>query len=48
MFLTSCNVYFVFGYADFVSICLKTAILRQGLGLFLVKTGWQTCLLAQF
>jgi len=26
MFLTSFNVYFVFGYACFMCICLKTAI----------------------
>jgi len=36
MFLTSFNVYFVFGYACIMCICLKTAI-----WLVLVKTGWQ-------
>ena len=36
MFLMSFNVCFVFGYAYFVCICLKTAI-----WLFLIKTGWQ-------
>jgi len=35
MFLTSFNVYFVFGYAYFMCICFKTAI-----WLFWVKTGW--------
>jgi len=40
MFLTSFYVYFVFGYACFISICLKTAIwifpafLEQGLAIF--------------
>jgi len=37
MFLTSFNVYFVFGYACFMCICLKTAIwlfLGQGLAFF--------------
>jgi len=45
MFLTSFNVYFVFGYACFMCICLKTAIwlfLGQGLAFFM-KTGWQPC-----
>jgi len=43
MFLTSVDVYFVFGYARFMCICFKTAIwhfLNQ-IWLFLVKTGWQ-------
>ena len=40
MFLTSSNIYFVFGYACFISTCFKTAIwlclffLRQGLVFF--------------
>jgi len=37
MFLTNFNVYFVFGYAYFMCICLKTAIwlfLGQGLTFF--------------
>jgi len=45
MFLTSFNVYFVFGYAYFMCICLKTAIwlfLGQGMA-FLMKTGGQPC-----
>jgi len=45
MFLMSFNVYFVFGYACFKCICLKTSIwifLRQGLAI-LVTTGWQLC-----
>jgi len=47
MFLSSLNVYFMFGYACFKFICLKTAIWRF-LGqvvAFLVKTGWQPCML---
>ena len=46
MFLTSLvltSIYFVFGYACFMRICLKITIwilLGQGLA-FLVKTGWQ-------
>jgi len=52
VFLTSFNVYFVFGYAYFMCICLKIAIwlfltfLGQDLA-FLVKTGWQACWLAR-
>jgi len=40
MFMTSFNVYFVFGYAYFMCICLKTAVwlflafLGQGLAFF--------------
>jgi len=46
MFLTSFNVYFVFGYACFMCICLKTAIwlLLAFFGtrsVFFMKTGWQ-------
>jgi len=43
MFLTSFNVYVVFGYAHFMCTCLKTAIwlfLGQSLA-FLVVAGWQ-------
>jgi len=45
MFLTSFNVYFVFGYAYFMCICLKTAIwlFWDKVWLFLMKTGWQPC-----
>jgi len=48
MFLTSFNVYFVFGFAYFICICLETAIWlflgQQGEGLaFLMKTGGQPC-----
>jgi len=49
MFLTSFDVHFVFGYACFMYICIKTAIwLFSGLlwdkvWLILVKTGWQPC-----
>ena len=52
MFLTSFNVYFVFGCACFMCVCLKTAIwvflafLGQGLAFF-VKTGWQPCCVVQ-
>jgi len=42
MFLTSFNVYFVFGYACIMCICRKTAI-----WVFLVKTGWQPWFLVQ-
>jgi len=43
MFLRSFNIYFVFGYACFMCICLKTAIwlFWDKVWLFLVKTGWQ-------
>jgi len=45
MFLTSFNVYFVFGYAYIMCICHKTAICFFFVCLlFLVKTGWQPCL----
>jgi len=46
MFLTSFNVYFVFVYAYFVCICLKTLIWLcwDKVWLFLVNTGWQPCL----
>ena len=45
MFLTSFNVYFVFGYAYF---CVHALTLLPGffwdkVWLFLVKTGWQPC-----
>ena len=48
MFLTSFNIYFVFEYACFTWICLKTGIwlflAYWGQFLFfLVKTGWQPC-----
>jgi len=48
MFLISFNIYFVFGYACFMYICLKTAIWLFGffwdkVWLFLVKAGWQSC-----
>jgi len=45
MFLTGFNVYFVFGYAYFLCICLETAIslflafLGGMVWLFLMKTG---------
>ena len=45
MFLTSFNVYFVFGYACFMCLCLKTTIHIFGgkVWLFMVRTSWQPC-----
>jgi len=45
MFLTSFNVCFVFGYAYFMCVFLKTAIwlFWDKVWLFLVKTGWPPC-----
>jgi len=49
MFLTSFNIYFVFGCACFMCICRKTAICSfwDKIWLFLAKTGWQPWLVSQ-
>ena len=45
MFMTSFNIYFVFGYACFMCMCHKLRLLPDffwdKVWLFLVKTGWQ-------
>jgi len=47
--LTSFIVYFVFGYADVLcvySVKLLSGFFGDMVWLFLVKTGWQPCLLS--
>jgi len=42
MFRTTFNDYFVFGYAYFMCICIKSLICFFGAwSVFLLKTGWQ-------